>query len=318
MARSEKVQYSFSGGEISPRMLMRADADIYHNSALEMTNFFPTLQGSAARTPGTRFVMEAAADDARIIPYMTPDNQRCLLELVAGQPPTLHKDVFENLRPTAGVATLRNVATTERQFQIVENNSFKRGLEPWEVDPLRYLAGSGDPLGAWIDGDTLYMSVREYKGKYDKIDAEIGYIRTTAEVVEAQQDARVLVRFVMRLAALNPLNSEYNWTVTVGTTEDGDDVFSKQLRGPVKTIHDITEPGLLPSDTWTGTLYVTIRIEALRAGDTYSGPTIAVNFFQIWASQTITYDPDTIVGVVPYTADELRDVQYVQSPYGRK
>jgi hypothetical protein len=296
---------------------MRGDADIYRSAALEMTNFFPTLQGAAVRSPGTRFVMEAMADDARIIPYMTPENKRALLELVSGQEPVLHDDIFENLRPTAGVATYR--ATTVRQFQIVENNSFRAGIEPWDVEPMRYLAGSGDPLGAWLDGDTLYMSVREYKPKYDNIDAEVGYIRTTAQVKEAQPDGRVLVRYAMRLAALQPLEtSTYKWTVKVGTTEGGDDVYSQELRGAVKTIHDETASGTLPSTSWTGTLYVEIRIEALRVGDVYSGVTIAVNRFQLWASQTVTYDPAVIVGTVPYSADELKDVQYVQSPYGRK
>lgn len=56
MGMSYHIQRSFGGGEISRRMLMRQDHEYYKQSALEMLNFFPTIQGTAQRAPGTRYL----------------------------------------------------------------------------------------------------------------------------------------------------------------------------------------------------------------------------------------------------------------------
>ena len=81
MAKWHHVQRDFSGGEISPRMLMRTDTDVYQKAVLLMENFIPTQQGGAERAPGTRFVTEVEGLNARIIPYLTPANERSVLIL---------------------------------------------------------------------------------------------------------------------------------------------------------------------------------------------------------------------------------------------
>ena len=84
MAKYDHVQRSFSGGEISGRMAMRDDAEVYSKSLLTMENFMPTLQGTAVRTPGSRFLYEPTSNVVRIIPYYTPANERAMVELTPG------------------------------------------------------------------------------------------------------------------------------------------------------------------------------------------------------------------------------------------
>ena len=80
------VQRSFSGGEISPRMLMRTDHPYYKQSAMQMVNFIPTPQGSAVRAPGTRYLQDVGELKARIVPYLTTGNERSLLLFTASYP----------------------------------------------------------------------------------------------------------------------------------------------------------------------------------------------------------------------------------------
>lgn len=50
------VKYSFSAGEISPRLLMRGDVEAYPNAAQVVENFFIDYRGGAVSRPGSRFV----------------------------------------------------------------------------------------------------------------------------------------------------------------------------------------------------------------------------------------------------------------------
>ena len=88
MAKYHEVQRDFSGGEVSGRMFMRDDLQLHTKSLLVMENMMPTLQGTALRTPGSRFLWEfldtedATTTHGRIIPYITPNNNYSLLEIV--------------------------------------------------------------------------------------------------------------------------------------------------------------------------------------------------------------------------------------------
>ena len=75
------VQRDFSAGELSERLLFRDDQEVYNRGTLEMTNFLPTPQGTAKKMPGTRYLLDTGATSARIIPYLTSANERCLLLL---------------------------------------------------------------------------------------------------------------------------------------------------------------------------------------------------------------------------------------------
>lgn len=50
------VQYSFSSGEVSPRMWMRGDVEAYPHAAKKIENFFIDYRGGAVSRPGTEYV----------------------------------------------------------------------------------------------------------------------------------------------------------------------------------------------------------------------------------------------------------------------
>lgn len=50
------VQYSFSSGEVSPRMWMRGDVEAYPHAAKKVENFFIDYRGGAVSRPGTEYV----------------------------------------------------------------------------------------------------------------------------------------------------------------------------------------------------------------------------------------------------------------------
>lgn len=50
------VKYSFSAGEISPRLLMRGDVEAYPNAAQVVENFFIDYRGGAVSRPGSKFI----------------------------------------------------------------------------------------------------------------------------------------------------------------------------------------------------------------------------------------------------------------------
>ena len=86
MAIDYKIQADFSGGEISTRLAMRQETEVYNKSVQVMENFMPTLQGTAERTPGTRYLetITAVNNETRIIPYLTPANDRAIVEVSEG------------------------------------------------------------------------------------------------------------------------------------------------------------------------------------------------------------------------------------------
>ena len=77
-------QYSYNGGEVSPRLKGRTDQALYAVSAEEMLAYVPTLQGPAVADMGTRFV-EVAAGPFRGIPFEYNPTQGYLIEASASK-----------------------------------------------------------------------------------------------------------------------------------------------------------------------------------------------------------------------------------------
>lgn len=85
--RYRKIQNSFTGGEVSPRLLARTDLDTYNNSASEMENFISLAHGGATRRPGTVLVGEVddSNKNVRIIPFVYSVNESFVLVLNNGR-----------------------------------------------------------------------------------------------------------------------------------------------------------------------------------------------------------------------------------------
>ncbi len=83
MAITAPIQSHFSGGEISPLLYGRVDADRYKTSMALCKNFFPTLQGGLPRRPGTVYVGATKLNTpgyTRLIPFQFSTTQAYILE----------------------------------------------------------------------------------------------------------------------------------------------------------------------------------------------------------------------------------------------
>ena len=81
MSLFKKIQSSFTGGEISPRLLARTDLKVYDQSVKEMTNFYPLTHGGATRRRGTEFIGEVddSSKPARLMRFVYSRTQSYLL-----------------------------------------------------------------------------------------------------------------------------------------------------------------------------------------------------------------------------------------------
>jgi hypothetical protein len=69
--RANSIQSDFTSGELSPRLIARADVDSVKNGVKKMRNAYPLMHGGARRRIGTTYVDEVSNSDeaAILIPY---------------------------------------------------------------------------------------------------------------------------------------------------------------------------------------------------------------------------------------------------------
>lgn len=326
MPEWQHIQRDFSGGEISGRMLMRQDTDVYKRSLIEMVNFMPMSQGSAKRMPGTLFYEELDDLNARIIPYLTAGNERSLIVLT---PENLR--LIRNVTERIGLETeYANVevsgSTIIFRKNIIDNFAFRRGEESWDLNPEQYTGANGEgPLGVWVEelpngGGNLVMRPRLYK--YPTEEFEVVTAETTAEV-DTDTD-RITIDYNAVYAGQPPavFDGGYEFTVTVSANSDySSPLFTKQYSDTNfpsgGTTFELQENVDLPTTAWTGTLYIKFEVEAqARANQPYSNPTVKMRYFRIFSNGEATLTEADLT--TSYTASDLPDIHYVQSPYEDK
>lgn len=296
-------------------MLMRVDTEMYNKSVLAMENFIPTLQGTAERTPGTRFILDTEVLNARVIPFLSPANERSLVLLSDGA-----INLYSNITNYAAAGEGGGSSIVYKN-PVLPNGAIDNGPEPWVMDPPRYVS-HGDNLGCeydWRDDGKIRGTCRKWTHALEKT-----YCRITNEAEITEPTPYITVNFSLfyKINFTSP-DAGYTCTVKVGTTYDDDDVYTFDFTGTAGTLHEVTEEVAMPADaTWgnldgTGTLYVQVYIEAEETNsEKYSTPQFELNYFYILANATIEIGDETIYApVVPYTDDEIADVHYVQSPY---
>lgn len=86
MATIRHLQYTFSGGEVSPEMFGRLDDAKYQAGLALCRNFIPKPQGPAQNRPGFAFVREVknSAARVRLIPFTYSTTQTMVIEAGAG------------------------------------------------------------------------------------------------------------------------------------------------------------------------------------------------------------------------------------------
>jgi hypothetical protein len=313
MANDYRIQNDFSGGEISLRMAMRTDTEIWAKAAKVMENFTPTLQGSVERVPGTRFVEEITSLDARILPYLSPTNERSLVKITASSIEFI-PDITNRFETDAIVPPEIGSGLIPIRRQIVANATLHGGLEPWIIDPAQYFSENGDgPLGTWWQGATIVCHPRLYHYN-DIITSTISH-----QAVIPKDTAVLTVAFKIRYAGNNPLAGGYDCFVKLGSTAgasdhalyDFKDFASEEVGGIADVLTNTGTLNLLEDDVVHITVVVTAKASATEQ---WSTPRFFFDRLQIWADDEVAIGDGTIFGTVPYAADELADLHYVQSP----
>lgn len=78
--RQRSLTTSLNGGEISPRLKGRVDLDLYDRAVEAMVNFMPTIEGPAAKRPGTEFITAAAPSSTWISRFLYSATQAYVIE----------------------------------------------------------------------------------------------------------------------------------------------------------------------------------------------------------------------------------------------
>jgi hypothetical protein len=301
------IQRDFSGGEISGKMLMRADTEVYKRSALEMVNFYPTMQGSANRVPGTRFIQEVDELNARIIPYLTRANERAIvlmtpenLTLISG----LNNQIAEGVSFGNGLVSFRK--------QVVQNFDFWRLDQNWTGNPEQYVSANGEgPLGVWYENSFLNMIARKWKIATDAplvTCTGVGVVDTPTNVITLDYKLQYVSNFL-------PANEgQYRFRINLGTTAGSANIWSLVIQeDAIGTIRERTENITLPTVNWTGTIYITITLEALNDRSTVH---FQMDRLGIFANGEVVVTESDLS--TPYSAADLQELHYVQSPYDDK
>jgi hypothetical protein len=310
MAEWHPIQADFSGGEISARFQLRPD-DFVRRSVIEMENFMPNTQGTVERVPGTRHFLELTDEaNARIIPYLTAGNERAMLLFTP-----LRVQMFPEISKLLSYATSDLPAgppgTIVFRKQIVPNNNFRGGAEPWTLEPPEYLNENGDSQGSYWGPGAIHMVARIYKaGDIDTC------VVTNVATVDEPTDVITLVHTIA-LRLLRPLNSGYELNVKLEA--DGGEIYNEDyVSGQVAgSSWDVQTNVNLPTAAWTGDITITITMKAtLIAPEKNSTVRFTILDFDIFADGTATLGDVDLV--TPYSANDIEDLHYIQSPYADK
>lgn len=312
------LQQDFSGGEIGAQMFMRDDTALYERSVLEMRNFFPTQQGTAARTPGPKFIQEVTAPSARIMPYITPSGAYAVALLtpkVGGTNGNL--TVLDNINGVANAPTKSLVNN-----YVGTNGSFVNGLAGWSALPVDYVSSKGGALlGFHVEPNYLSLQLRRGhdipSGDPNVATVAQGFVipETTTQVI-IQPD----IRYVANYGRGNGKNYPVTVRIRVGTTWNGSE------RGLIEvTTLTLGAPSYNTTSVIAGTFtagvtyYLTLEIVANPGpggdGNATHHPVFQVHDLNVLSLVTTTIGSNLLTAVVPYTEAQLKDVHYVQSPY---
>lgn len=82
MMKLQPIQYGFSSGELTPRLLGNTQADVYKNGVAELYNMVPFAHGPASSRDGSLFIGEAGnATNVRMVPFNVSRGSDYVIEL---------------------------------------------------------------------------------------------------------------------------------------------------------------------------------------------------------------------------------------------
>ena len=320
MAEKIHNQQDFSGGEVSYDLIFRDNLLLHSKSLAEMLNFMPSLQGSAIRTPGTRFIQEVAGNPntSRILPYITPTGNHALVLLTPKVGETLGDAVIlENINGAA-----QSPAELLSYSVINENHSFVDGYATWQPIPVDYISRKGNAQLGWSLGDKALVCQLRRGHDIPNSDPLLATLLQSFSVPETTD--HIMIRpdfnYFNNFGRSNGVNYGITIVVRVGTTAYGFDVGSFTVSDMQRGGPSFTEIKKIPGTFTAGaTLYLSLEISANAGpggdGNAVSHPIIAVHELHVLSLVTQDIGDTSLSGVVPYKQAELKDVHFVQSPY---
>ena len=323
-----KLQSSFTGGVISDRMLARYDHPATPAATLLMQNFVPTIQGTAVRTPGTRF-MELITNTeneevtaARLIPFQTPDLQQGLVYLTDGDI-KLTTDINKFLTPS-GPAPLSRIAT-RLPVQIVKNFTFMKGLDDWTPMPEESAPADGvdATFGAyWVEaGNMARLHTRDYQ--YPQSEPKYAEIKTSCSLPQPNNMGSLEFKLAYSPGPTARTREDFDLILTV--VDDNDRViyeqnFSDRFRVDENVVFTVWEEKqtLTFDSDYEGDLHIKLSLNHEGVDQKYCGGISNLFYCRVWVDRDAELGDQEINGEAPWTADELNAVQYVQSPYNQE
>jgi hypothetical protein len=280
MAQWFPVQADFSAGVLSPSLHLQQNTERYQRGLAKAVNMIVGTRGEVASRRGSAFIRDVGqgATKARVIPIETTQ-EGLVLALLGGGKCQVYGDTI--LVPTS---------------QWVKNSEFDAGLTDWSV----YNETSGY-IVALTDEDG--RRVVRFGAEVPKYEWGLGYIRQTLDI------SRPITEFAFEYALRSPFpKSTLNNYMTISVSIEGYDP------GDAKLVYRelVIPPGGVSAE----------RIEIPITGS-YQGP-VYIEFFGSIGVLDLDFcrawsNPPTIPAVptldIPYTDDELDQVQYVTSPY---
>ena len=330
-----KLQRDFSGGEIGPRMLMRDDTELHARSLLQMENFMPTLQGTAVRSPGSKFIQAITQTapglptNARILPYITPFGGKALVVLTPHNGETGGGEIFGDLTILDNITGDADAPTSALNYRYIVPNGELVGDDNWDLDPPEYIC-KGNRQG-WIVSQGWFNLAMRVGHHNPGCSATNGIMTAQFTMPSVADGGSYPADHIIISPDIfyngNFGNKDYGISVQfrVGTgTTEGVDVSDIYLGPEIDTLkaggpHFIQNIVVSGSFTENQVLYISLKVKALTGpgndGDAVSQPEFVANKLDVLSLHTATISGNEILGVVPYTADELDDVHFVQSPY---
>ncbi len=320
MARRPHNQQDFSGGEISADLLFRDNLDMYSKSVAEMINFVPNLQGQAVRTPGTRFVREMVGNPsyARVIPYITPTGKNTVVLMTPRVGATLGSlEILENVNDAV------NSPAQFFTYEIINlNPEFGSGWSGWWPSPINYISSKNSAQLGWSRvPESLELRLRR---GHDIPSGDPMTAFITQSFLIPQNTDHIIVQprfaYVRNGGNGKGVNYTVNVVISVGSTPFTNDigVISQINIKPGSPAY--AETSRFNHAFLAGTQYFTTVVISANTGTGGDGkavtlPVVNVDYIRVLSTVSGSIESDDLGTVVPYTASQLRDVHFVQSPY---
>ena len=152
----QRLQNSFTGGEVTPKIYARADLGQFNNSLSVCENFIIWAYGGLQRRPGTRYTVEVkdSSKKVRLIPFVFKTEQAYMLEFGHN-----YMRIVMNYGQVQSSGTPYEIATPYIESDLPNLKFIQSKDVMWIVDgrnPVKKLSRTGHTAWTLTDATFLY------------------------------------------------------------------------------------------------------------------------------------------------------------------